>query len=411
MPILLLASGILLLKSGVYARLLLVEEFGELSAAVLIINTAVSFGALGFNHLAHKMLPRFHAANDHASRAAFLAASIGVFLGVLLLGLCGALIASAWSQAYSVGWAVAVALGSLTQFAFALQLIGIKSEFRFVAHGGWSLTRALSSLLVGALVAWQTQSATAVIVAEACVLLILLWPLRALLRGSANPDAAFPPRGVRASFRGHAGAAFNLLKLQGMITVLFMLDRWIGVSVLSAHDFGIYSVAIIVMMAFENMQAIIGVPAYPVLNRLMSAGDAAAGYRHAFKISVGLLLAGLVLWVPGTWILGLLVRSFLPQYIEALNVIDIILVAGILRVSNFFGTFSILADRERLMSQIALGIAVFMVSAVLLAHASGAVLEPVHVAYISLGISLATFSGDFLVARLASRTNSPAGAA
>jgi O-antigen/teichoic acid export membrane protein len=407
MPILLLASGILLLKSGVYARLLRVEEFGELSAALLVINTAVSFGALGFNHLAHKMLPKFHAANDQDSRAAFLAASIVVFLAVTLLALCGALVASAWSGSYSVAWSVAVAAGALTQFAFALQLIGIKSEFRFVAHSSWSLTRALGSLLAGAVVAWKTQSATAVILTEACVLLVLLFPMRAMLRGST---VSFPPGGIGASIRAHAGAAFGLLKLQGMITVLFMLDRWVGVSVLSAHQFGIYSVALIVMMAFENLQAIIGVPAYPVLNRLMAAGDAAAGYRHAFKLSVGLLLTGLLLCVPGTWILHLLVRHFLPQYVDALDVIGIILVAGILRVSNFFGTFCILADQERFMSQIALGIALVTVSVVLVAHASGAELTPVHVACVSLAISIATFGADFLVGRRVARLGQTAAA-
>ena len=407
MPILLLASGILLLKSGVYARLLRVEEFGELSAALLVINTAVSFGALGFNHLAHKMLPKFHAANDHDSRAAFLAASIVVFVTVTVLALCGALVAGAWSGSFSITWSVAVAAGALTQFAFALQLISIKSEFRFVAHSSWSLTRALCSLLAGAVVAWQTQSATAVIVAEACVLLMLLLPMRAMLRGST---ASFPPDGIGASVRTHASAAFGLLKLQGMITVLFMLDRWIGVSVLSAREFGIYSVALIVMMAFENLQAIIGVPAYPVLNRLMAAGDAVAGYRHAFKLSVGLLLTGLLLCVPGTWILHVLVRNFLPQYVDALNVIGIILVSGILRVSNFFGTFCILADQERFMSQIALGVALVTISAVFLAYTNGAVLGPMHVAGISLTISLATFGADFLVGRRVARLGPTAAA-
>lgn len=399
LPILLIASAILLLKGGLYARLLLVEEFGKLSAAFLVITMTVSFGALGFNHLAHKLLPRFHSARDDEARANFIAASIAVYFGCTLLGIGGALIGAMATNAYSAAWVCAVAAAALTQFVFALQLIAIKSEFRFVDHAAWSLTRAVALSSVGAVVAWFTNDAQHVVLTEACVTAIMLYPMRGLLRTAKGKLALSSIRSIGRAIREHRRAAFDLLQLHGMIIVIYMLDRWIGVSVLSVHDFGIYSVALIVLMAFENLQAIIGVPSYPMLSNLMADGDLAAGYRQAFRISITLLLVGLALSVPGAWLLALMVKEFLPQYVAALAVIDVVLVAGVLRVSNFFGTFCILADQQRVMSRIALCIAGLTTVAALVAVFAGVELRPAHIAAIALGLSIASFTADFLVAR------------
>lgn len=397
-PLLLLASAILLLKSGVYARLLRVEEFGGLSAALLVINTAVSFGALGFNHLAHKVLPPMHAAGDARGRASFLGASLLVFIALAGTAGFSACIAGFFLPGLSLGWILATTAAAITQFLFALQLIGIKSGFRFVDHAAWSLVRAVCLTAAGAVVAWATERAQFVVLAEAVVSAMLLWPMRSLLRGSAGGSRqrlcdAF------VSMREHFPAALRLLQLQGMITVIYMLDRWIGVSVLSAREFGIYSVALIVLVAFENLQAIIGVPAYPVLSSLISKDDHAAGYRYAFRISARLLAVGMLLSVPGTFLIDFLIGRFLPQYIEAEAVIHLVLLAGILRVSNFFGTFCILADQEQIMSRIAIGIAATVVALAFLGYLLGVAFTPLHIAAAALAISGVSLSADFLVAR------------
>jgi O-antigen/teichoic acid export membrane protein len=397
LPLLLCASGLLLLKSGVYARLLAVEEFGALSAALLVINTAVSFGALGFNHLAHKLLPRLHADADHHGRAAFLGASITVFLGVILTSALLAGIAGLLFGVLTPRWVLVTTAAAFTQFVFALQLIGVKSAFRFVEHASWSLARAVALVGAGAVVAWATQSAQLVVLTEALVSAAMLWPMRRLMFIDGHPLEW--RSAIRDAARAHLGPALQLLKLQGMITVIYMLDRWIGLSVLSAREFGIYSVALIVLMAFENLQAIIGVPAYPVLSSFISRNDHAAGYRHAFYISARLLLLGAALGIPAVWVLDWLIAHFLPQYQEASAVIHLTFAAGVLRVSNFFGTFCILADQERLMFYIAIAIALTAVLAAVTLHGLGVKLGPIQVATWALLISAASLTADFVVAR------------
>jgi O-antigen/teichoic acid export membrane protein len=411
-PLLILASAVMFLKSGIYARILSVQQFGQLNVIFLVASTVIGFGALGFNHLAHKLLPLYHLRKDSEAASKFLTAGLVVFLSVLTVGMAIALLLGPSITSFGGTEVIVIGAVSLSQLAFTMRLIWIKSEFQYLAHAAWSSLRAIALFTIGIIVALQTKDVIAIVAAEALVTGILAWPLVAKANVRSHLFRPGGVRQIREIISGHWTSALTLLRLQGTVIVLYLLDRWIGVATLSSHEYGIYAVGLIVLTSFEILQSVIAVPAFPTLSRMLADGNRRAAYTLVSRISIGILLVGLACSVPGIWILEYAVREFLPQYIESILVLKFALLAGVIRVANFFATFSILVNKEQVTAKVYLIFGSIVIVAAILARAiAGMNFAPIHIAILAVVVSMFIFFSDFTVAFRAARRSEPLGGA
>jgi O-antigen/teichoic acid export membrane protein len=406
LPPLLLASLLMLLKGMAYARILDVDQFGQLNALLLAVTTFVNVGALGFNHLAHKLLPRLYVQRDAVATSQFIITNLAVYCitVITILGIAG--IAYTLVSSPQLKWIPVISLTSLAQSLFALKLIAIKSELTFSSYAGWSFLRALALSCAGIATAAMTRSVTAVVVVEGLVTGALAGPFLAQHLSRFSSGCRQATRFIWQSFSRHARAAATLLVVQGTVTVLYMIDRWVGVVVLSTREYGIYSVGLIVLTAFETLQSVIGVPAYPVLSRMILTGDRAGAFRLCLKMSGLVLAIALICALPAVVLLKMAVRAYLPSYVESLSILGLMVLGGSVRVGNFFGTFCILVDEEWRMVKLGTGIiAVVIVTTTMLQLGLSIQLKPIYVALLSLGVSLAMLVGYFWIARRAVRAD------
>lgn len=410
-PLLILASAAMFLKSGIYARILSVPQFGQLNVIFLIATSVVSFGALGFNHLAHKLLPHYHLRKDTDAASEFLAASLVVFMVVLTAGISIGLMFGRITAFLSGTEVLVIGAVSLSQLAFMMRLIWIKSEFKYLAYAAWSCLRAAALFVAGITVALRTRNVLSIVVVEAFVTGILAWPLVSKARFRSHLFRAGGVNQIRQIIGIHWMSAVTLLRLQGTVTILYLLDRWIGVATLSSHEYGIYAVGLIVLTSFEMLQSVIAVPAFPTLSRMLADGNRLEAYKLVSRISIGILVVGLACSVPSIWILEYTVREFLPQYMESILVLKFTLLAGVIRVSNFFATFSILVNRERTTARIYLIFGSIIVFAAIIANwAVGMDFTPIHIAILAVIVSMFIFLSDFSIAFRAAHNSEPLGA-
>src|SRR6187551_387409 len=79
-PISVTASGLMFLRSFMYAHIFSVESFGLLNQAILVASTFTALAGLGFHHAAQKLLPQYHTRGQRADFDALLVTCIQVCL-------------------------------------------------------------------------------------------------------------------------------------------------------------------------------------------------------------------------------------------------------------------------------------------------------------------------------------------
>lgn len=347
-PLLVATALLQFAKNFLYAKFLPVEQFGTLGQYVLATSLLASWCGLGFSLLAHKVLPMYYATKREADTTRFLGAAISVFLGVLSIsaacGALGAWIFPKYRIAPIAGFA-AVLSGASSQYMFQLCLIDIKSRLNFVGYASTAALRALAIVIVGVLAAWVTRSAAAVLFSDAAVTLGLI----ATLRAGASVRGGLAHASVseaRRQLRGNGAVAIRLLWLTTTVSILYSLDRWAGVALLSKEQFGVYSLALSILAGFDAAQLVANVSIYPIMANLIARSQVRAAFRVAASATAGMAVLGMILYGPGAWLFRAAIGSYLPAYVAAGAVVPIATIAGCLRMADFLTSFVILSDRE-----------------------------------------------------------------
>ena len=275
MPILAGASALLFLRTFVYARVFPVEGFGALNQAMLVASTFTSLAGVGLLQLAQKLLPQFHALEERAKFEDLLSSCLtmcGVSASIAAVLLAGA-ISLGWLQG---GLVFAVALPfAIAQYLFTIRLIEIKSELRFLDHSRVSAIRAVVLLLLGVAVAMLTRSVSATLAVEALVTLAVSLPVVMGERGKAVLRKLRTLRVDHRWFGQYYQAALRLFVLNGTLTLLYAIDRWFGVALLTRHEYGIFALGLTIISLFETLQLIVNVSAYPLMGRMIRAANRA----------------------------------------------------------------------------------------------------------------------------------------
>jgi hypothetical protein len=318
-PLLVATALLQFAKNFLYAKFLPVAQFGTLIQYVLASSLAVGWGGLGFGLLAHKLLPMYYATERERDATRFLGAACYLFISVLgIAAVCGAL--AAWIdpslRLATVGGAVAVFLAASSQYAFQLCLTDVKSRLDFVGYAKTSALRALVIVVVGVVAARVTRNAAAVLCCDATVTLCLIAGLkvgagvrRGLVEGSI--------RDVATDLRGSGAVALRLLWLSTTVSVLYSLDRWAGVALMSKEQFGVYALALSILAGFDAAQWVANVSIYPIMASRVGRGQTRAAFRLAVTATAGMAAAGAILYGPGAWLFQYAIGSFLPAYAAA----------------------------------------------------------------------------------------------
>jgi hypothetical protein len=128
--------------------------------------------------------------------------------------------------------------------------------------------------------------------------------------------------------------------------VLYSLDRWAGVALLTKEQFGLYALALSILAGFDTVQLVANVSIYPIMANFIGRGHSYAAFRLAATATAATAVVGAILYGPGAWLLKAVIGSFLPSYAAAGVLIPIAMVVGRIRMADFLSSFVILSDRE-----------------------------------------------------------------
>jgi O-antigen/teichoic acid export membrane protein len=397
-PLLLCAAALLFVKNIAYAKLLPVAGFGSLNQAVFLAGAFVNLAGIGLPLLGHKMLPQYYAKNDSHSAIGLISSAIGVYLlATAAVTLC---LIGAWILGYvgSPLWWLALLLYAGSQYIFALQLIITKSRLRFASYARLSAVRALALILFGVIAALITRDASAVLAVEGCVTLGLLLINNRRSKPLTWHRWRLPAHGL-SWLRENLRFALRLLWLNGVFVVLFGLDRWAGLSLLDDRSFGIYAIGLTVITVFESAQSIVNVAVYPLMARMFSRGAISEAFRFATRATLIVVVGVAAVYWPISWLLDVLLHEYLPAYNAASTVLKISVLAGALRLADFYCAFAIFCDREnRLTSIFAVEIIGVALLLTLLKLTFKVTFDPNSMAYISLFVAALALTTNFVVA-------------
>jgi hypothetical protein len=99
-----------------------------------------------------------------------------------------------------------------------------------------------------------------------------------------------------------------------------------------------------------------------------------------------------ICYVPFVLLLDFMVRAYLPQYVDAVTVLKLAVVAGALRLADFYGSFAVLCDKEQKLAW-AFGAVVAVAAALIVtARAAGDLrLNPNRLAVLTVLVSACGF--------------------
>lgn len=404
-PLLLLSTGLLFAKNLIYAKLLPVAGFGALNEAILVASTFANFAGAGLPLLGHKLLPRDYAHGDLDAVTDLLGAALGVFGIASAVAATVLAVTAAGGLVKSTLWWYASLFYSVAQYVFVLKLIDLKSDMRFVNHALLSATRAVLLLSCGLLVAWRTRYVPAVLGTEALVTLLLSRPICAHVRGKDVGRKALRLWSDRAWLFRNLPGALHLLWLNSMMTLLYALDRWSGLVLLSDHDYGILALGLMALVVFETAQTIINVSAYPIMGRMIARGEHQRAFALANLATAVIVGVSVICYFPFVWLFDYLVHRYLTAYLEAAPVVKVVVLAGALRLADFYGSFAVLCDREKLLARTFGVIAILIAGLVTMLHLlAGVQFNPLRLTMITLAVSATGFSANAIVAILANRS-------
>ncbi len=347
-PLLASASALSFVRVIAYARLLDVPQFGVASQILLVSGLFGIAGHFGTQLLAHRELPLLMA-TARRRRAVWmltrvlltLSASAALALVCAGFGLkLFALSASETAVGILHGWC---------QQVFVTLSIESKSRLMMREYAAALVIRALAATIAGVVVARAVHTGFATTLAEAIAFAVLTPTMLLRIMREAGVSARVALALAFTSRRGFPWLAGFLLLGSSLVAFASLnVDRWMAAASLDRARFGVYAFATVVLSVAQLAQSVVSAGAFPLLaRRRMQFGDGHA-MRLAALWSLAALVCGLVVATPAAMLARPLVGRFLPNYSAAVSSMLILLPAGVLRVSDFWSSFLIIAEHESL---------------------------------------------------------------
>ncbi|MDM0039466.1 hypothetical protein QTH89_23710 [Variovorax sp. J22G21] len=345
-PLLALAMALVMFRMLVLARLLDLNAFATFSGGLLVSSTFCMVGCLGLQSVLQREWPGY-VVRGQELRAVIGAAQCNLLavasaVAVCLFAASGFSIAGMGSQVLAIG----VVHGAAQQ-AFLVATTESRSRGDALRYAWQQVGRAGLSLVLGTTVAVTTSSPVAVIATEAMVSAVLSV---AILRASMIRIALGWCAAYRLALR-----RLPRLRLRSALTMMVVMlvafaglnvDRWVASHLLSTAGFAQYSLMAILLAVSQAMQALINASVYPMLARRFATLGSAVTFNICLRASVAVLALGALVSFPANALLQYSIGRWYPLYSEATSLIPLLLVVGVLRVSDFWSSYLLITGYE-----------------------------------------------------------------
>jgi O-antigen/teichoic acid export membrane protein len=196
-----------------------------------------------------------------------------------------------------------------------------------------------------------------------------------------------------------------LMAITGVAFLLLNVDRWLAAATLNTSAFAAYSFAWTLPLVAQQAQQIINTSVFPTMARSFVSGNARSAFRICAASSLLILMGGAISILPGFWVLKYCVHHWFPKYVDAIVIMPLFFGVAILRVSDYWSSFLLVARREGslLLANIATLITGLLVWDLFIYSRATAPLQPADVALLPVilsALSYATVTGCALVVRL-----------
>ncbi|WP_449392818.1 lipopolysaccharide biosynthesis protein [Eoetvoesiella caeni] len=337
----------MLLRTIMAAKLFDVDSFAEYSAGLLVSGSFCMLSCLGFYALLQREMPMM------VVRERMRPAVISLAQCVILALICATVLSAATtiSSATIFGLSRSVFLLGLvhgfSQQLFLIATIESRSRGQSMRYARQNVVRGAAVCALGMAVAFYSRSAMLTLAIEALVTLVLVQGTLIVIFKSAHIK-------YRIAF---SLALYRLPKAQWRAAIILCLvgavgflvlnaDRWLAAQALPPKQFALYAFAAIVLTLSSALQSLINASLFPFLARRFASLGAAATYSACWKISLGILVAGIVVGVPA-WVLASRgITLWFPEYHAATVLLPVLMFIGVLRVSDFWSAFMIIAGFE-----------------------------------------------------------------
>lgn len=351
-PVLAGAMLLMMARPLLVARVFAAEEFAAYSLGLLISSTFCMLGCMGLQSILQRKMPMDFLSGDEKSAFVLLFQCIVIAFICLLVTFIVPVIGYSAVGLSATGILLALIHG-LSQQIFLLVATESRSRVESLRFSKQNLARAVMVFTAAGVVAFYSQSAVAVLLIEAVISFLISF----YILGHSLARANFPWMELFKS------AVFNLAALPwrsamaflGVMFVgffLFNADRWLAASVLSSESFAVYAFGWVLLAAAQSVQVIINSSVYPHAARLYSGKGESATFRFICVLAGGGLLAGIMAAWPAHYLIGALVSKWFPEYEEIALLMPYFILAGILRVGDFWSSYLMIVGKESLLLKV-----------------------------------------------------------
>ena len=218
-----------------------------------------------------------------------------------------------------------------------------------------NLLRATSVLVAITLTGVLFETAFSMLFVEALVTLMIVMRVYAVSIKSRLKRAAPWVTAGRGLMRINWGVPLTL-GATGMVGFVVQSgDRWIAATLLSTEEFALYAFASIILVLAQSLQALANVLVFPSLAKTYALAGSKPAALKAIRYSFFLLAVAGLLAVPALWIVAIGIERFFSAYAQTQDFLYLFTLIAVLRLSDFFSSFLVIAGRERHLLSISIG--------------------------------------------------------
>jgi len=345
-PMLGTAMALMLVRLLLMARLLDVPSFAAFSAGILVSSTFGMLVCLGLQPMLLRDLSIQVVKRRVRPGIVLMAQCVVVALACLLLSLAAAAAGITAAELSPPLFAMAM-LHGFAQQVFLVATVESRSRGMPVRFALQNLVRSLLVLGAGAAVAQWSGSALWTLAVETAVTLVLAQATLRRVFGTAQLSQRVAYRlALRRLPRVNWSSAMALMSVTIVSFCLINADRWLAAQALSSADFAQYGFAWIVLMVAQSAQAVINAAVFPMLARRFGLQGRQAAFALAAGASGATLAFGTVVAVPLWLLIGSSVARWYPEYARAADLLPVLLLVAVLRMSDFWTSYLVVVGLE-----------------------------------------------------------------
>lgn len=391
-PVLAVATALMMVRIMVAARLFDVTAFAEYNTGLLLSTTFCMLACLGLQSLLQRNMPVLLARRQERAALVLMMQALLVAGACALAALVPAALGAGAVQV-SAGLAMLGVLHGLSQQLFLITTVESRSRGDPLRYARQSVLRAVAVVAGGAVVAASTGSPALTLATEALLSLALVaGSLAAIGRRTGWSMLRLAALAHRSWARLPVRTAAVLLAISGVGFTLLNVDRWLAASWLAQPAFAQFAFAAVVLLAAQSVQNMINASVYPMIARRFALHGTEAAFRLCCWASVVSLVAGLLLAWPAHLVAELAITRWFPAYQPAIGLLWPLLAAGVLRVADYWSSFLMICNHERTLLKIQVAACLAAGGAWLLLAAGRGPFDPsaLDIAWLSLLLAAAS---------------------